>query len=44
MAVITFLLYGTVRQANKKQHTHKINITEMRMLKLICEKNKIDKI
>ena len=38
------LLYGTECWANKKQHTQKINITKMRMLKWRCDKIWMDKV
>ena len=38
------LLYGTECWTNKKQHTQKISITEMRMLRWMCGKTKMDKV
>ena len=38
------LLYGTECWANKKQHTQKISIAEMRMLRWMCGKTRMDKI
>ena len=38
------LLYGTECWANKKQHTQKISATEMRMLRWMCGKIRMDKV
>ena len=38
------LLYGTECWAIKKQHTHKISVTEMRILKWMCGKSRMDKV
>ena len=38
------LLYGTECWAIKKQHTHKINVAEIRMLRWMCGKTKMDKV
>ena len=43
-AVRPFLLYGTECWANKKQHTQKISIAEMRILRWICGKTRMDKV
>ena len=37
------LLYGTECWDNKKQHTQKISVTKMRMLRWMCGKTKMDK-
>ena len=39
-----FLLYGTECWANKKQHTQKISVAEMRMLRWMCAKTRMDKV
>ena len=39
-----FLLYGTGCWANKKQHTQKISVTEIRMLRWMCGKTRMDKV
>ena len=38
------LLYGTECWTNKKQHTQKINIADMRMLRWMCDKTNMDKV
>ena len=38
------LLYGTECWANKKQNTQKISVTEMRMLRWMCGKTRMDKV
>ena len=38
------LLYGTECWTIKKQHTHKISVAEMRMLRWMCGKTRINKI
>ena len=43
-AVRPFLLYGTECCANKKQHTQKISVAEMRILRWMCGKTRIDKV
>ena len=43
-AVRLSLLYGTECWAIKKQHTHKISVAEMRMLRWMCGKTRMDKV
>ena len=44
MTVRPFLLYGTECWANKKQHTQKISVAEMRMLRWMCGKTRMNKV
>ena len=43
-AVRPSLLYGTECWAIKKEHTHKISVTEMQMLRWMCGKTRMDKV
>ena len=43
-AVRPSLLYGTECWAIKKQHTHKISVAEMRILRWMCGKTRMDKV
>ena len=43
-AIRHFLLYGTECWANKKQHIQKISVTEVRMLRWMCGKTRMDKV
>ena len=43
-AIRPTLLYGTECWANKKQHIHKISVVEMRMLRWMCSKTRMDKV
>ena len=43
-AVRPSLLYGTKCWAIKKQHTQKISVVEMRILKWMCGKTRMDKV
>ena len=43
-AVRPSLLYGTECWTNKKQYTQKISVTEMRMLRWMCGKTRMDKV
>ena len=43
-AVRPSLLYGTECWANKKQHTQKISLAKMRMLRWMCGKTRMDKV
>ena len=38
------LLYGTECWANKKQHTQRINVAEMQMLRWMCGKIRMDRV
>ena len=44
MTVRPYLLYDTECWANKKQHTQKISVTEIRMLRWMCGKTRMDKV
>ena len=43
-AVRPSLLYGTECWTSKKQHTQKISIVEMRMLRWMCGKTRMNKV
>ena len=38
------MLYGTECWATNREHTHKMSVTEMRMLRWMCGKTRKDKI
>ena len=43
-AAVRLLLYGTECWAIKKQHTQKISVAEIRMLRWMCGKIRMDKV